>query len=238
MGNEAVLLYGVNTVVNFETPSDVTATFNASGQLVQADAPLPRLSDNGRHAIINPVTGATDFGTDGILTWGRWVGQVTAGALVTTYTENQGLHYVVGLPTAVLPTTGTATYTLAPTDATRPTYLNGMTAPGTFTGSIDATFGASPTVKTVGWQVAMPANGVTGVPAATFGIADTTIPVTGSKFATTAGAITSGCVSACTTDIAGFFAGPNAERIGAGYSINNNGAGGSAVIGVAAFKKQ
>jgi hypothetical protein len=236
-GNEAVFLYGVGVGLspNFDAGSDAIATFDASGRLVRADAPLPYQSDNGRHAIINPLTGATDFGTDGILTWGRWVGQVTTGALVTGHSENQGLHYIVGLPTTVLPVSGGASYTLA--GATQPTYLDGATAPGTFTGSVTANFGATPSVSTVGWQVAMPGSGT--VPARTFGITDTTMLVTGSRFS---GATpTTGCVNApCTTDIAGFFAGTNAERIGAGFRINDNttAAGGSAVIGVAAFKKQ
>lgn len=236
-GNDAVFLYGVGVGLspNFDAGSDAIATFDASGRLVQADAPLPYQSDNGRHAIINPLTGATDFGTSGILTWGRWVGQVTTGSLVTGHSENQGLHYIVGLPSAVLPASGGATYTLA--GATQPTYLDGATAPGTFTGSVTANFGATPSVSTLSWQVAMPGGGA--VPARTFGIADTTMSVTGSAFSGTTP--TTGCVNApCTTNIAGFIAGPNAEGIGAGFRINDNttAAGGSAVTGVAAFKKQ
>ena len=56
-----------------------------------------RLEPGGTHA---------DFGTDGILTWGRWTGPVTLPSGAENYSANQGFHYVVGLPTPVLPTNG------------------------------------------------------------------------------------------------------------------------------------
>jgi hypothetical protein len=95
------------------------------------------------------------------------------------------------------------------------------------------TFGATPTVSTVDWRVAMPDR--------TYTINDTALSLqSGSAFAAT-GAVTQNCLNACSTDISGFFAGANAERFGAGYRIND-GAGisptGTAVVGAAAFSKQ
>jgi hypothetical protein len=213
-GLSALFVHG-QTVDQPDVGIDVTGRFNASGQLVQADVFSLIYKLEGTHA---------DFDTDGILTWGRWIGQVTLPGGVDTYSANQGLHYVIGVPTAVLPTTGVATYTLA--GATRPTYLDGSTTPGTFTGSLSVTFGGQATINTVDWQVAMPGR--------TFVIANTQMSTQSSNFSTSAIA-TQGCLNAgCTTDISGFFAGAAADRVGAAYTINDT----NRVIGAAAFKKQ
>jgi hypothetical protein len=138
---------------------------------------------------------------------------------------------VLGTPTSELPTEGTATYTLA--GATRPTYLLGVTAPGTFSGSLNVTFGATATINTVDWQVAMPDR--------TFLIANTQMISTQSSAFSATGIATQGCVNAtCTAAISGFFAGAGAERIGAGYQITDGvaAAPGNNVVGTAAFRKQ
>ena len=201
-----------------------TAQFNASGELLQAELAPELYRLDGTHA---------DFATDGILAWGRWTGQTMPGAGTTTYSENQGLHYVIGTPTPVLPTAGTATYTLA--GATRPTYMNDTgIGPGTFSGSLSVNFGTT-AVSTVDWRVTMPDR--------TYSIDNTALSLqSGSAFAAT-GAVTQGCLNpaSCSTDISGFFAGANAERFGAGYRINDGAgqvANGTAVVGAAAFSKQ
>ena len=225
-GYAAVFAYGL-TADGFrpqlDRGPDVTAEFDSLGQLVRADDLSRIFTLNGSHA---------DFATDGILAWGRWIGEVAPVTGLENYTDNQGLHYVIGAPTPTLPTTGTGTYTLA--GATRPTYLNGATAPGTFTGSLSVTFGATATINTVDWRVAMPDR--------TFVIANTALTgITSSTFSAT-GIATQGCANAgCTTDIGGFFAGASAERIGAGYRIAD-GVGsanaGTNVVGAAAFRRQ
>lgn len=199
-----------------------TAQFDPAGQLLQADlAPALFISDNGTHA---------DFGTDGILAWGRWTGAVARGSGTETYSANQGLHYVIGTPTPVLPAQGGATYTLA--GATRPTYVNDTgVGPGSFTGALAVSFGATPSVSTVGWRVTMPDR--------VYSIDNTALTQqSASTFAATAA--TQNCLNACSTDISGFFAGANAERFGAGYRIVD-GAGqsptGTAVVGAAAFRR-
>lgn len=193
-----------------------TAQFSASGQLLEADLAPQLFRLDGTHA---------DFATDGVLAWGRWIGQTMPGAGTTTYSQNQGLHYVIGMPTPVLPTAGTATYTLA--GATRPTYMNDAgIGPGTFTGALSVNF-ATTAVTTVDWRVAMPGR--------TYDINNTALSLqSGSAFAVT-GALTQGCANpgGCSTDINGFFAGAAGERFGAGYRINDS----TPVVGAAAFRK-
>jgi hypothetical protein len=108
----------------------VTATFDSQGQMTAAtgDSFDLTLLPNGSHA---------DFGTDGILAWGRWIGDVQLSSSVTNYSANQGFHYVVGMPTTSMPTSGTATYSLL--GATQPTYASGGL--GTLTGSLNVDFG-------------------------------------------------------------------------------------------------
>jgi hypothetical protein len=215
----AAFIYGVGSATLF-TDTDTggtTGLFNASGQLVGAaiGSGNYRLEPGGTHA---------DFGTDGILTWGRWIGPVTLPSGPESYSPNQGFHYVVGLPTPVLPTTGGGTYTLA--GASRPTYLDGSFAPGTFTGTLNVTFGVTQAALNGQFQVTMPdrtapigwgVNGTTS--ASSFSLATT--PTAGS------------CQTACAITTDGFFAGASAERVGVGYSIVD----GKTVVGAAAFRK-
>ena len=219
-GLAAAFTYGVGSAtLGFDTVSGgTTGLFNASGQLVGADigASSYRLEPGGSHA---------DFGADGILTWGRWIGPVTLPGGPETYSANQGFHYVVGLPTPVLPTNGvTANYVLS--GASRPTYLDGSTAPGMFTGSLIVTFNAQARLDGQ-FQVTMPdrtapiawtATGTTS--SSSFSLATT--PAAGS------------CQTACAITTDGFFAGASAERVGVGYSIVD----GKTVVGAAAFRKQ
>lgn len=219
-GLAAAFTYAVGSAtLGFDTDTGgTTGLFNASGQLVGADigGSLYRLEPGGTHA---------DFGTDGILTWGRWTGPVTLPSGAENYSANQGFHYVVGMPTPVLPTNiVNASYVLS--GASSPTYLDGSTRPGTFTGSLNVTFGAQATINTVDWRVTMPD--------ATFVIQNTQMSTVSSSFST-ALVPTQGCVNAgCTTDISGFFAGPTAERAGAAYTIDDA----KRVVGAAAFRRQ
>jgi hypothetical protein len=124
----------------------------------------------------------------------------------------------------VLPTSGVATYTLA--GASQPTYLDGSTAPGTFTGSLSVTFGAQATINGQ-FQAAMPdrtfawsASGATS--SSNFSLATTPSSV-------------SGCLNSCTITTAGFFAGASAERAGLGYTVDDIS---KSVLGAAAFRRQ
>jgi hypothetical protein len=148
-----------------------------------------------------------------------------------TYTTNEGFHYVVGMPTLVMPTSGVATYGLI--GASRPTYINDIgVGPGTLTGSLNVDFGA----LTVGTNlnVAMPDRTyIIGGSASLsgslfFGFVQTGLTISGANGV---------CSAGCDASVFGFFAGSNAERAGLGYTINDF-AGSRDVVGVGAFQKQ
>jgi hypothetical protein len=205
----------------------VNATFDPAGQMTAAVGP------SFSHTLVSGSQ--MEFGTDGILAWGRWVGSVqncsSGGSFCTTetYNANQGLHYVVGMPTAVMPTTGNATYSLA--GATSPTYASGAAAPGTLlpTSQLMITFGATHTIG-ANLDVAMSdgknynLNGTTTSGSSLFSMSPAVRGTAGSA-----------CLQGCSGNIAGFFAGASAERAGAGYVIFDN--VGGQIVGAAAFKK-
>ena len=213
---------------------DAMATFDAAGRMTAIPKLALRdfytLGAGGAHA---------DFGTDGILAWGRWIGPATVdncgdGCVENVnYNANQGLHYVIGMPTPSMPQSGPATYTLL--GATRPTYIDGIIAPGTFSGTLEVIDFARGTIE-VTLNAAMPDgkgyainNASALISGSTFsGSFSGTPQVTG-----TGGA----CSSGCSALVNGFFAGASAERAGLGYKIDDSIASKS-VIGTAAFKKQ
>ena len=232
--NEKILLSGDGYMVSFAYGVDfgegifsqsgmtvTSASFNGSGQLTLFNA------FEGGHAL-DPAGSHADFGTDGILAWGRWVGTVTTSSGPQTYDGDQGLHYVVGLPTPTLPASGTATYTLV--GATSPTYVQGGVAPGTFSGTLNVDFGLR------GSGVRMDLNvGIGGNSYAIVGNA----PINGSTFASSLPVSDSNgtCgTCGCSAGVSGFFAGPSAERAGLGYNVSDGSRGN--IIGAAAFKKQ
>jgi hypothetical protein len=230
-GYDAIAAYNIGTSA-FGSPdgpegsAGYTATFDSQGQLTRIDDRFGglvfALESGGSHA---------NFGSDGVLAWGRWIGPVTVGGRVETYGTNTGFHYVVGMPTATMPTTGTATYSLISGGATPPTYADGRSAPGTFTGSLAVDFSGATTV-TGNFNVSMTDGkgyqwtGATSISGYSFFISNFG-GVTGSGGA---------CGGACGCDafVHGFFAGTNAERAGIGYRIDDST---TQVIGAAALKK-
>jgi hypothetical protein len=204
-----------------------TAEFNEAGQLTKiiGGTVTSTLLPGGSHA---------EFGTDGILAWGRWIGPVdhTCGECAADYTPNQGFHYVVGTPTPQMPIGGSATYSLLA--ATSPTYRHGETPPGVFSGSLTVNFRPTATgthTITGNFSVAMPdqtwAWSVTGsTPNSLFSMGTSTV---------------SGCNSSCNAGVNGFFAGANAERVGVAYHVSGQSVNTTQfrdVVGAAAFKKQ
>jgi hypothetical protein len=211
------------------------ATFDASGQMTQLDA-------SGRASEIYsllPGGSQVDQKTDGILAWGRWIGPVSVPETLSgneNYGANEGFHYVVGLPTATMPQTGSATYTLI--GATSPTAYNSsgivLSSPGTFSGSLSVadwaraivTLNLSVNVATLGYAI----NGDATISGSTFSGSFTNAP---------GGGITplpGSCLSACNAAVNGFFAGPSAERAGLAYHIKDDFT--ADVTGAAAFTKQ
>ena len=127
--------------------------------------------------------------------------------------------------TPVLPTNGaTASYVLS--GASRPTYLDGSTAPGTFTGSLSVTFDPQAARINGTFQAAMPDRTFDWTAAGTTSTSNFLLATQSS----------SGCVGTCDIATAGFFAGANAERAGVGYSIKDSGSA-KIVNGAAAFRR-
>jgi hypothetical protein len=238
----------------FSGPPTGNAIFNSTGQLTELNNfAADSFGFSGRNYKLEPggshglrADGTADFGSDGVLAWGRWVGTVsgTEFPVNETFGPNEGLHYVIGMPTPVLPTAGSATYSLL--GATSPTYVGGLTAPGQVTsGALSVTWGAtSYGIALQNFVVSMPAGAST--PAASYALdGSTTISLTGSfwsLFMFGTGSVTpSGgatCASTCSASAEGFFAGANAERAGMSYRINDfNGVTSKNIIGAAAFKK-
>ena len=203
------------------------AVFNPAGQLTA-------LTLGNNTFTLEPGGAHAEFASDGILAWGRWVGPVSVtgsacegGPCIDNYSVNQGFHYVIGMPTPVMPTMGTATYSLL--GATSPTYINGSTAPGTFSGSLAVHFGADgPNFHTLtgSFTAAMPNRTYSW---------EASGNTTSAFFSMFPSGGVSGCSSCgCSASVTGFFAGASAERAGISYRIEDFS---NQVIGAAAFKK-
>lgn len=224
-GYSASLAYDATGFSPVLSMSVSSAVFNGSGQMTQFAPSGYSVAPGGSH---------TDFGTDGILAWGRWVGAVTVQGATETYGGDQGFHYVVGLPTATMPTSGTATYTLL--GATSPTYSSGGAAPGTFSGRLLVDFGGA---LRAGPSVDMVLS--VGIEGKSYAVTGNSM-IFGNTFGQSASLVTGGANGACGgngcfTQVNGFFAGPSAERAGLAYQIDDSGIG-KQIIGAAAFAKQ
>ena len=200
--------------------TNVTASFSDTSQLQEYQT----VAEVGK-----PGAGAVAYAvTDGIIGWGRWVGNtVTTGSIPSL---NPGVFdYVIGIPTATMPTSGTATYALL--GGTTPTSTD-RTLGWNISGTLSTSFSANPTIG-VNLVVANPS---LPTPVA-YNISGSLIG-SGATFSTGAAplAISSSqtsCALGCTASINGFFAGASAERVGLTYNINELGV--RNVAGAAAF---
>lgn len=160
-------------------------------------------------------------GYDGIIGWGRFYGTLVysdpTGASTTTLGPNQGVHSVVGIPTAVMPTSSSAHYAL--TGATAPTLASGAVAPGTVTGG--------------GFNIYFGAHGGVGIGAFE---GQLNLAIGGQAYAlsysgnvsgnglgvVSINTLTGSCTTFCTASVSGFFAGANAARAGIAYGIDGS----------------
>ncbi|MGE3425075.1 MAG: hypothetical protein AB7N24_23750, partial [Dehalococcoidia bacterium] len=229
-GFTAVMFFSESGSPRSDFHSDASTSFNSAGAMTGSSAGFTfyNLMPGGSHA---------EFGTDGVLAWGRWIGPVFGDScgectVNDNYTSNQGFHYVVGMPTPSMPTTGSATYGLI--GATSPTLVSGTETPGTFSGTLTVNFDiGNPTVG-MNLRVAVGSLG--------YAISGNA-PISGNTFSNsffqgeglsaTTGA---SCTSGCEASVQGFFAGSSAERAGLGYHITDYLSG--HVLGTAAFAKQ
>ncbi len=85
-----------------------------------------------------------DAGSTNAVSWGRWADGSMRFTFLGTgveipLTENQGVHYLIGVPTADMPTSGTVQFTLQ--GATQATFADGRSGAGTFSGQAAVQFG-------------------------------------------------------------------------------------------------
>ena len=170
--------------------------------------------------------------TDGTVAWGRWNSTSDFSGVPSDYSGNKGLHYVIGLPTPTMPTTGSFTFNLF--GATNPTAVDGGVAPGTFTGSVNVNFATGNAALTM--NIAMPGF--------TYNVAGQNVAFASNTFSATnittvtAGAVPGAyCSVACKTGVEGAFYGAGATHLGLSYSVNDAGATKQSIIGAAAFNR-
>ena len=176
----------------------------------------------------NTAVDADNGGVAGVVGWTRWTsGTAIADGANVALTANQGIHIAYGAPLTAMPTSGTATYTLA--GATKPTFSDGSAAPGVFTGQIGVAFatlkvGWDSTVVIGGSTYAFNSSGGSAAPSVTLGSdgrwIGSSVPANGYS-----------------GRAYGFLAGAGASHAGMTYFISPSGAG-PTITGAAAFSKQ
>ena len=209
-------------------PGELTnAAFDIAGGLSEYSS-----NNLGRIPITGDVGSAqiADLGFSGPVGWGRWTmgsanaGSSSGGSVPVNLAGSSSHHYVIGFPTAVMPT-NTATYSLA--GATSPTLASGTGGPGTMNSAdLVADFGKG----TMALNMDMTVNGSNYVTTDLRMSLDSPGTFSGSG-----STISSGCVSSCFTNVEGFFAGDDASHAGLGYKTDISGT--DYINGAAAFKK-
>jgi len=181
------------------------------------------------------------------IAWGRWTGPMVTVPYPGTMTvsQDQGVHYIAGIPTptALVPTTGVVPFTFM--GATNPTRDSGTSTPGSFQNGLmavdfsTAKVGLQFNVVFAGTNPFSYAVQTTGGAAAPSG---SQIAISGNGFSGGAVPVTvtgglpnapAGCSSGCTMNVTGGFFGPG----GADYAGFVYGSAQSGVSGAAVFKK-
>lgn len=185
--------------------------------------------DGAPQQVLRNTAALAEAGNDGIIGWGRWTnGQYLTGGSANSLSANQGLHYVVGLPTAAMPSTGSASYSLV--GSTNPTGVSGAWAPGKFTlTSLSINFGTTNYLN-VAFLV--------GIDGKTYNASTSAAPFTGNNFSTPLTVVNGGggaCGSGCSGSVAGMFYGDAAARLGINYKVIDDT---NTITGAAAMTKK
>ncbi len=228
-------------------------------RLANADGVATLQSIGARCPYVNCVSqgsaNVAEAGSTAYTAWGRW----TSGTVLRTVLflpqpvsigKNQGVHYVVGVPSATVPTHGVFGYALI--GATSPTLSNGSIAPGSFEGQAAVQFDSvqlprigleglvtfapgTPRQATLGFAteggVANPGQSSLQTNQR-FGFADHSLAVQ------QGGVDPAGCKGGrCTVNLNGGLFGPDAAQLGFTYSIGSNRNAARTVDGAAVFGK-
>ena len=214
--------YGSDAYAAIDTYSDSNGLLDAGNG---SEAILNRNDSSGTQ-VASDTTGG---GSDGTLEWGRWVAGMPSveGESTPVLTNVDSVHYITGAPTpaavmsALNAQQGAAVkYSLE--GGTSPT--NGSAVGTLGSGSfVQVSFGPSPTML-VDLQV--------GIAGLSYVVNDTKPLSTNSATFSLSSLATTGCASTCSTNVNGFFAGAQANKVGLGYAITDNT---TLTQGVAAF---
>ena len=220
------VLYTVGGIVGLSGGiyrNNATATFNGDGSL-NSFTSGSQTSSQGTAQVVGYN------GSDAIIKWGAWAnGNATIDNVAVTLSANQSLHHFWGVPTATMPTTGTASYVLL--GGTSPTEVSGAWAPGTLnSASMSVNFGTLAVNASLGVTI-------NPGPYNTFNMSGSGSISGGNGIAITGMSGTgSGCVSGCSGEVSGRFFGTSAERAGITYKISE-GLTSKTIIGVATLKQ-
>jgi len=202
------------------------ATFNATGQLTTwTDARGTTVSLLG--------TQAESGNVPGVVAWGRWTGTVMIGGATPTFGTDEGFHYVAGLPTPSMPTTGIAVpYSMI--GSTKAIGSDGLVGLGTASVSLNANFlagtasvGVITSFGTWGYNATIPGT-ISG--SLMTGSAGSTLFGTGTP------PVNYACGSGCTASFDGAFYGAGASHAGLVYQIGPTSTS-TAVTGAAVLQK-
>jgi hypothetical protein len=173
---------------------------------------------------------AQSAGNDGLIAWGRWVNGNTAGDgrfSGQSFSGNNALHYVVGLPAANMPTTGVATYSML--GATPPTFTGSISSATLNSSSIDVDFGSS----NAKFHISFTVDGGT-VSTMPVGLAITNLSGRLSGSASAVDLPSTNIYSFKALSVEGFLAGDGAVRAGMAYHLDLQS---DTVNGAIAYKK-
>jgi hypothetical protein len=188
-------------------------------------------------------TNVAEAGHDAWTSWGRW----TSGRAVATPTDspllipgNEGLHYLVGVPSSTVPTSGVFGYQLI--GSTQATLSPGSTT-GIFGGSVAVAFSPSGARVGIDANVAFP-NGAYrfATPGGIVDPARSTLATGpghafGGELTATGTNAPLDCAASCPVRVDGGLFGPDAARVGIAYRITGSGDG-STISGVGVFGKK
>lgn len=191
-----------------------------------------------------------DTGSDPYVSWGRWTNGTAQVRLLgipigLSLGPNQSIHYLVGVPTVTMPTSGSFTYQLV--GATSPTISDGSVAPGRLEMSAVARFSSGEATR-VGLQGQVTMGSASYGIGTTGGLADpmsselkTTTTTFGGSLRTQPDAGGNGGLacggSGCNVQIDGGFFGPEASRMGLSYTISAPASPARTISGVGVLEK-
>ncbi len=184
-----------------------------------------------------------DAGRDAWTSWGRWTGGNARlmAILPLPLDNNRSLHYLVGVPSTTIPTSGVFGYELV--GATRAT-LSGGGSTGLFDGRVAVAFSPSGARVGIDANVAFPdaayrfatPGGVEDPTRSPLATVDAGRAFRG-ELAATGSRAPLDCAAGCPVQVDGGLFGPDAARVGITYRISGSG-GSSTISGVGVFGKK